>query len=829
MAGMVYATAPTPCRIMAGITDPKYMTMKRTFLFLALFACLFVPAMAADGGRGLKLWYTTPADASAKDDTDAWTDDVEWLKSLPLGNGSLGAMVFGDVPMERIQLNEETMWSGSPQHSDNPEAAANLQRIRQLLFSGKYREATELTNRTQVCVGAGSGHGNGKDVPYGSFQTLGDLWIDFECKDGYTDYYRDLDLEKAVATVSYTQNGVKYRREAFISHPDQVMVVRMTADRRGALSFTCRMTRPESFSTSSEDGQLIMRGALDDGKGGTYLNYMARLKAVARGGEVSCSDDALTVSGADEVILLLAASTDYRLDYPLYKGRDYVNITRRAIESAERKSYSALLKAHLKEYTPYFGRVSLNLGDADTDEDDIPTDERLERVKRGGQDNRLCELVFQYGRYLLISSSRPGTMPANLQGIWANKVQTPWNGDYHTNVNIQMNYWPAEVANLSECQLPLFDLIASLVEPGHETARVQYGMDGWVVHPITNIWGYTSPGESSSWGMHPGGTGWLCQHIGEHYRFTGDKAFLQRMYPVLKGAVEFYLDWLTTDPKTGKLVSGPAASPENSFVAPDGSHAQISMGPTHDQQVIWQLFDDFGMASRELGVDDALVRRVAEAKDNLAPTKIGHDGRIMEWAEEFEEVEPGHRHISHLFAVHPGAQINMLQTPALAEAAGKSMDYRIAHGGGHTGWSSAWLIIQYSRLMRGEQAKGSLDTVLRRCVMPNLFMQHPPFQMDANFGTTAGIAEMLLQSHVYDDGAYVLQLLPALPDAWPDGEFSGLKARGGFEVSAKWREGHMVELRIKSLLGNDFRVWYDGGYIGTDDLGKGKTWVWHSR
>lgn len=801
--------------------------MKRTLLLFLALLCPVARIVASDDGPKMKLWYLSPADAAVKDGTDAWTDDVEWLKALPLGNGSLGAMVFGDVPMERIQLNEETMWSGSPQHSDNPVAAENLQRIRQLLFEGRYREATELTNRTQVCTGAGSGSGNGKDVPYGSFQTLGDLWIDFDCKDEYTDYYRDLDLETAVATVSYTQDGVRYRREIFVSRPDQVMVVRMTADRRGALSFTCRMTRPERFTTSCEDGQLVMSGALNDGYGGSNLRYMARLKAVTRGGETSCTDDALRVSGADEVILLLAASTDYRLDYPLYKGRDYVNITRRAIERAGHKSYTSLLKAHLKEYEPYFDRVSLRLGGDESQ--DIPTDERLERVKQGADDEHLCELMFQYGRYLLIASSRPGTMPANLQGIWANKVQTPWNGDYHTNVNIQMNYWPAEVANLSECQLPLFDLISSLVKPGHETARVQYGMDGWVVHPITNIWGYTSPGESSSWGMHPGGTGWLCQHICEHYRFTVDKDFLQRMYPVLKGAVEFYLDWLTVDPRSGKLVSGPAASPENSFVAPDGSRAQISMGPTHDQQVIWQLFDDFGMASRELGIDDDLVHRVAAAKANLAPTKIGHDGRIMEWAEEFEEVEPGHRHISHLFAVHPGAQINMLQTPELAAAAGKSMDYRIAHGGGHTGWSSAWLIIQYARLLRGEQAKGSLDTVLRRCVMPNLFTQHPPFQMDANFGTTAGIAEMLLQSHVYDNGAYVLQLLPALPAAWPDGEFTGLKARGGFEVSARWQAGRMVELRVKSLLGNDFRVWYDGDYIASEKIGRGKTWVWRSR
>ena len=652
----MYATAPTPCRIMAGITDPKYMTMKRTFLFLALFACSFVPAMAADGGRGLKLWYTTPADASAKDGTDAWTDDVEWLKSLPLGNGSLGAMVFGDVPMERIQLNEETMWSGSPQHSDNPEAAANLQRIRQLLFSGKYREATELTNRTQVCVGAGSGHGNGKDVPYGSFQTLGDLWIDFECKDGYTDYYRDLDLEKAVATVSYTQNGVKYRREAFISHPDQVMVVRMTADRRGALSFTCRMTRPESFSTSSEDGQLIMRGALDDGKGGTYLNYMARLKAVARGGEVSCSDDALTVSGADEVILLLAASTDYRLDYPLYKGRDYVNITRRAIESAERKSYSALLKAHLKEYTPYFGRVSLNLGGADSDEDDIPTDERLERVKRGGQDNRLCELVFQYGRYLLISSSRPGTMPANLQGIWANKVQTPWNGDYHTNVNIQMNYWPAEVCNLSETVEPLTRFMQQLQKPAAETARQMYGARGWTLHHLTDVFGRTGVMDGVEWGMFPMGGPWMTLPIYEHYLFTGDKEFLKNeCYPLMKGSAQFVLDYLVKDP-LGRWVTVPSNSPENQFIHPSGKRFKMTYAATMDIEVITELFNNCIDAAATLQTDQAFADTLRDVLDNLPPIQISaRTGGIQEWIKDYEEDEPGHRHMSHLFGLHPGS------------------------------------------------------------------------------------------------------------------------------------------------------------------------------
>lgn len=407
-------------------------------------------------------------------------------------------------------------------------------------------------------------------------------------------------------------------------------------------------------------------------------------------------------------------------------------------------------------------------------------------------------------------------------------MQTPWNGDYHTDVNIEMNYWPAEVTNLSEMHLPMFDLIASLVAPGTKTAQTQYQKKGWVVHPITNVWGYTSPGESASWGMHTGAPAWICQHIGEHYRFTGDKDFLKKMYPVLKGAVEFYMDWLVKDPKTGKLVSGPAVSPENTFVAPDGSQCQISMGPTHDQQTIWQLFDDFEMASEALQINDAFTQAVGDAKGKLLKTRIGSDGRIMEWAQEFPEAEPGHRHISHLFAVHPGSQINLLQTPERAEAASKSMDYRISHGGGHTGWSSAWLISQYARLHRAEKARESLDKVLEKSLNPNLFTQCPPFQIDANFGTTAGIAEMLLQSHIYEQGAYIIQLLPSLPEGWKNGKFSGLKARGGFEVSVEWKDGVMVRAEIKSLLGNPFRVWYRGEYIETGDLEKGKTWKWNS-
>ncbi len=749
----------------------------------------------------LKLWYNQPADASAIDSPDGWKDDAEWLKALPLGNGSLGLMVFGDVNKERIQLNEESMWSGSISDNDNPYAFAVQDNIRKLLFEGKYKEATELTNKTQVCKGLGSGHGNGAKVPFGCFQTLGDLWIENGQNTDYENYYRELDLEDAVVRVNYTQGGVNFKREIFTSQPDQVMVAKFTADKPGQISFTYSMNRPERFKNYTENNQLIISGTLSDGKGGDGLKYMARLKAANKNGKVTYNDSLLVVENADEVILYLSASTDYVLKYPEYKGRDYIKITDENLDEAFVKSYSELLDRHKKEYQKYFKRVNFDITPEPIAE--IPTDKRVTDFKHIQNDPHLVELIFQYGRYLLISSSRPGTLPANLQGIWANKIQTPWNGDYHTDVNVEMNYWPAEVTNLSEMHLPLFDLIESLVEPGKRTADIQYHKNGWVVHPITNIWGYTSPGESASWGMHTGAGAWICSHIWEHYSFTGDEEFLKRMYPVLKGSVEFYMDWLVEHPVTKELVSGPAVSPENSFIAPDGSHSQISMGPAHDQQVIWQLFTNFISASDKLQIDDGFITQVKQAKNMLAGPQIGSDGRLMEWTHEFPEVEPGHRHISHLFALHPGSQINMEQTPELAMAAKKSLDHRIKNGGGHTGWSAAWLISQYARLRDGEKANANLATVLAKSTSPNLFGQHPPFQMDANFGATAGIAEMLLQSH-----AGLIHLLPALPMEWPSGEVKGLKARGGFEVDIKWTGGKLVSAHIYSKKANSTRIKY---------------------
>ncbi|ANW95362.1 alpha-L-fucosidase [Wenyingzhuangia fucanilytica] len=785
------------------------MKIHTSFLkYGGLFAIVFLLLVSCHqetekDAANLKLWYQQPANASKElASVIVNRNNPEWLKALPLGNGAFGAMVYGDVNQERIQLNEETMWSGSVDDNDNPEALKAQAEIRKLLFEGKYKEATALTRQTQVCKGAGTGHGKGANVPFGCFQTLGDLWIDFEKESDYQNYHRELDLEEAVVRVQYTQDGVTYKREHFVSHPDQLMVVKLTADKPGSISFKGTLTRPEYYQTKAEKDQLVMQGALSNGKGGKGLEYMTRLSAKNKNGTLTYKDDYLEVENADEVILYLTASTNYVLDYPNYKGRDYVTITAENLKKGKEKSYEAILEAHTKEYQNYYKRVSLKLT---SDLDTIPTDVRLQNFKKekGKSDLHLVEQLYQYGRYLLISSSRPGTMPANLQGIWANQLQTPWNGDYHTDVNVQMNYWLAEVANLGEMHLPLFDLMESLQEPGAKTAKIHYNAKGWVVHPVTNVWGFTSPGEKSDWGMHVGAGAWLTTHIMEHYYFTLDKEFLKNEFPVLKGATEFYMDWLIPDPKTGKLISGPTVSPENKFRAPDGSVSKICMAPAHDQQVIWQLFQNYIDAANALDKNDAFLNSVKQAQAQLQGPKIGSDGRLLEWNEEFEEIEKGHRHISHLYALHPGFQIDVDETPEWATAARKSLDYRIQHGGGATGWSSAWLINQYARLGDGDLAEKSLKTLLSKRISHNLFGQHPPFQIDANFGATAGISEMLIQSHTGE-----IRLLPALPSNWKNGEVKGLCTKGGFVVDIKWQDGNLVSAKIHAKQGGEAKVKY---------------------
>lgn len=753
------------------------------------------------------LWYTQPATHSG--DVERGANSPNWLRALPVGNGRWGGMVYGDVPTERIQLNEESLWSGGPQDADNPDALTHLPEIRRLLLDRQYVEAQKLTYANLVCRGKGTGQGNGAKVPYGSYQTLGDLRINFDGHDPATisDYHRQLDLETAVVTVRYRSGGVTYTREVFCSAPDDVLVVRLTADRPGALTFTATLSRSErAVTTPQRTDSLEMIGQLTDGNGGfdnEGMRFRVWLQAANSRGTRTVSKDGIRVVGADSVLLLISAMTDFKGRDPLQHNE---KILSQAFHREFRSIYSDLYKNHLREYQPYFRRVTLDLGGQE--KATLPIDARLKAVQEGTDDPALAALYFQYGRYLLLSSSRPpGILPANLQGIWAEGLNTPWNGDYHHNINDQMNYWPAEVANLAECHVPFVEFIASLAEPGSKTAKVHYGAGGWVVHTISNIWGFTSPGEHPSWGQYPCAAAWLALHLWEHYTFSGDAKYLSQVYPILKGAAQFYLDFLIPDTKTGYLVTAPSNSPENSFRTADGQTANVCFAPTMDNQILRELFGAVHEAATILKTDVDFVRKVDIAHKQLAPTQIGKHGQVMEWIEDFDEPEPGHRHISHLFGLHPGTQISVSGTPDLAKAARITLERRLAQGGGHTGWSRAWLINFYARLEDGVAAHEHLTLLLRKATATNLFDMHPPFQIDGNFGGAAGIAEMLLQSHTRtSDGIYEISFLPALPPQWKAGKVTGLRARGGVTVGITWQEGKPTEVTLKADRDGAYRL-----------------------